>query len=110
MFLKKIEIDHILPCLADPEKLRFVAYLERDISGVLPYLNALLPGTNCRQCGEPACLAFAVKLAQEQAGVMDCRLLFSGDYGDRRAELFRLLQSSGYRIPAAFAEVEEDKL
>ncbi len=27
----------------------------------------LLPGTNCKKCGEPTCLAFAVKLAGQEA-------------------------------------------
>ncbi len=43
-FLGAVDISHILPCLADPDKLRFVAYLERDISEILPYLNAVLEG------------------------------------------------------------------
>jgi len=28
-----------LPCLADPNKIRFIAYADRDISEMLPYLN-----------------------------------------------------------------------
>ena len=42
MFLNEIDIDCILPCSTDPTKIRFVAYLKRDISAIFPYLNAIL--------------------------------------------------------------------
>ncbi len=32
----------------------------------------LLPGTNCRECGFPTCLAFAMKLAAKQVELADC--------------------------------------
>jgi acetyl-CoA decarbonylase/synthase complex subunit gamma len=32
----------------------------------------LLPKTNCKKCGHPTCLAFAMKLAQRQASIEDC--------------------------------------
>jgi acetyl-CoA decarbonylase/synthase complex subunit gamma len=32
----------------------------------------LLPKTNCKKCGHPTCLAFAMKLAQRQASIDDC--------------------------------------
>jgi len=32
----------------------------------------LLPKTNCKQCGSPTCLAFAMKLAQKQASLDQC--------------------------------------
>lgn len=44
MFLKRIKITHILPCLADPEKIRFIAYFDKNISDIFPYLNAILDG------------------------------------------------------------------
>ena len=31
-----------------------------------------LPKTNCRDCGVPTCLAFAMKLAQKQASLDQC--------------------------------------
>jgi ArsR family metal-binding transcriptional regulator len=40
-----------------------------------------LPGTNCRECGEPTCLAFAVKVHSGDARVRDCSSVF-GDPGD----------------------------
>lgn len=32
----------------------------------------LLPKTNCKKCGHPTCLAFAMKLAQRQVKIEDC--------------------------------------
>ncbi len=32
----------------------------------------LLPKTNCKKCGQPTCLAFAMKLAQRQASIDAC--------------------------------------
>ena len=32
----------------------------------------LLPKTNCKKCGCPTCLAFAMKMAQKQASLEDC--------------------------------------
>ncbi len=32
----------------------------------------LLPKTNCKKCGQPTCLAFAMKLAQRQASLDQC--------------------------------------
>ncbi|HMK43817.1 MAG TPA: acetyl-CoA decarbonylase/synthase complex subunit gamma [Dissulfurispiraceae bacterium] len=40
------------------------------LSGV--QIFKLLPKTNCKKCGHPTCLAFAMKLAQRQASVDAC--------------------------------------
>ncbi len=40
------------------------------ISGLEIY--KLLPQTNCKDCGYPTCLAFAMKLAAKQAALKDC--------------------------------------
>ncbi|MHC4417256.1 MAG: (Fe-S)-binding protein [Planctomycetota bacterium] len=32
----------------------------------------LLPQTNCKKCGKPTCLAFAMQLAQKRAKLEDC--------------------------------------
>ncbi|MEK6737712.1 MAG: (Fe-S)-binding protein, partial [Planctomycetota bacterium] len=32
----------------------------------------LLPKTNCKKCGRPTCLAFAMQLAQKKASLSDC--------------------------------------
>ncbi|MHC4864808.1 MAG: (Fe-S)-binding protein [Planctomycetota bacterium] len=32
----------------------------------------LLPKTNCKKCGKPTCLAFAMQLAQKRASLDEC--------------------------------------
>ncbi len=44
MLLHSYKIARILPCLADPEKIRVVAELSDEIHEVFPYLNAVLKG------------------------------------------------------------------
>ena len=56
----------------------------------------LLPGTNCRQCGELTCLAFAVKLVGQDIDVMKCAPLFSGEFQGKQKVLLELLQAAGY--------------
>ncbi len=48
----------------------------------------LLPQTNCKQCGEATCMAFAVGLLQHTRNVIECPPLRLGDaLTDRRATL-----------------------
>ena len=47
----------------------------------------LLPQTNCKQCGEPTCYTFALKLAAAQRRIADCPPLCQPQYADRRAGL-----------------------
>jgi ArsR family metal-binding transcriptional regulator len=48
----------------------------------------LLPQTNCRQCGEATCMAFAVGLLQHKRSVIECPLLQADEaLTDRRATL-----------------------
>ncbi len=56
----------------------------------------LLPGTNCRQCGEPTCIAFANKLARQEASLNNCTPLFTEEYQQNRESLEGLLEAAGY--------------
>ncbi len=181
MLLQSYKITRVLPCLADPEKIRIIAEIKEGIHEVFPYLNAtlkgciynhaantltirkdqkligllpfhitvakvadekeaddvlrwlkdlinetydkrnliepdystaaelkaldiyrLLPGTNCRRCGEPSCLAFAVKLAARDSEIKACDPLFLEEYREKRHILIELLQNAGYPVPASF--------
>ena len=183
-FLNEVRIIKILPCLAMPERIRFIAEMDKDISEVMPYLNAvfedaiynhngpyitlkkgdrlisvvgkqvsgskiidlkdaeelikwfkaivnqcyenrdsikpnierrkkltpldifkLLPRTNCKKCGEPTCMAFAVKLVEEQKSILACAEIFSGRFNDRKKELIKTLVSAGYKVPSEFQEM-----
>jgi ArsR family metal-binding transcriptional regulator len=49
---------------------------------------SLLPQTNCKQCGEPTCMAFAFALLQRRRVVSECPPLGAdAGYADRRAML-----------------------
>lgn len=171
-----------MPCIADTEKIRFITFLDRDISEMLPYLNSvlkgciynrhghtltirkegrlitlhshkiaagklldendareivewlrclinychenrdsiepdfergqkltaldiykLLPGNNCRKCGELTCLAFAVKLSGEGTDIMKCTEIFQADNMEKRNLLIGILKDAGYNVPDAFS-------
>ncbi|MCM8771550.1 MAG: Fe-S cluster protein [Candidatus Omnitrophica bacterium] len=176
-----ITIERIMPCLADPEKIRFVAKIDEDISEYLPYLNAiipkaiynhtgksltitmgeriitiypnkisagkindekdaneiikwikekidyckenkekikpdykrkdklevlhvykLLPQKNCKKCGENSCLAFSIKLINEEKNIIDCKEIFLPEYDEKRKLLFDMLKASGYNVPSFY--------
>jgi len=40
--LNEVRIVQTMPCIAMPERIRFIAELDRDISEVMPYLNAVI--------------------------------------------------------------------
>lgn len=182
MFLTKVSIISVLPCVAESGKIRYIAEFDADISEAMPYLNAifenavynhegknitlvkdgmmigihgrriaagkvpdigeaaglnswladtlndvwlrrseikpnyerrrkpsavdlykLLPRTNCGRCGEKTCIAFALRLAEEQKNVIVCADLFSGNFDDKKRELLRILKDCGYSVPAVFA-------
>jgi ArsR family metal-binding transcriptional regulator len=63
-------------------------------------LFKLLPGTNCKKCGEPSCLAFAVKLAGRDAEITKCAPLFLDSHQEKQKVLFELLQAAGHDIPS----------
>ena len=185
--VESIQITHILPCLADPSKIRFHAEASADLTEVLPYLNALvkgaiytpnvpaltftkgeriislhprritgaklddlddarsilddltvlindtwnrraeitpsherrerltalaiyklLPRTNCRQCGLPTCLAFAVEIASEKRSIIQCGPLFDAPLKDKRDLLLTLLTDAGYPVPSPFRPPADD--
>lgn len=179
--MRLLEIVRVIPCLADPSKIRFTAQFDSDVSTIFPFLNTiipgaiynhrgktltirkdgrlitlhpdhvsaakiddvldakevvswlihlinecdskrstikptydrrdqlrvidvvkLLPGTNCKACEFPTCLAFAAQVAAEKASIMVCSELFLADYKDKRAELLNLLRAGGYAVPDGF--------
>jgi ArsR family metal-binding transcriptional regulator len=186
MFLNSYKITRILPCLADPEKIRVIAEVSGEIYEAFPYLNAilkgciynhpaltltikkdgklftlhahhitlakiedekeaeeiliwlknlinetyenrdriepiyskgaelkaldifkLLPGKNCKECGEPTCLAFAVKLVGQEIAIGKCVPLFSEEFKEKRKVLLELLHAAGYEVPVVYLEFKE---
>jgi ArsR family metal-binding transcriptional regulator len=47
----------------------------------------LLPQTNCKQCGEPTCYTFALKLAASQRQLAECSPLSEAQYAEKLAAL-----------------------
>ena len=47
----------------------------------------LLPGTNCKKCGEPTCFTFALKLTVSQVKIGDCPELLKPKFSDKLAAL-----------------------
>ncbi len=58
----------------------------------------LLPGTNCKGCGEPSCLAFAVKLVGRDIEIAKCTPMFSDKYQEKQKVLVEILQAAGHDI------------
>jgi len=56
-------------------------------------LYKLLPGTNCRACGQPSCWNFALKLAAAQVELTACTPLYEPAYAEKLAALQTLLVS-----------------
>jgi ArsR family metal-binding transcriptional regulator len=51
----------------------------------------LLPQTNCKQCGEPTCYSFAIKLVASQQKLAACALLFEPPHAEKLAALQDLI-------------------
>ena len=51
----------------------------------------LLPQTNCKQCGQPTCYTFALKLTASQKRIEDCPPLFEPQRADKLAALQELV-------------------
>lgn len=51
----------------------------------------LLPNTNCKQCGEPTCFSFALKLTASQKKLADCPPLLKPQYAEKRAALDEII-------------------
>ncbi len=47
----------------------------------------LLPRTNCRECGQPTCYTFALKLVAAQVKLADCPTLERAEWADRLVQL-----------------------
>lgn len=54
----------------------------------------LLPQTNCKQCDEPTCYTFALKLAVSQKKLVDCPSLFESQNAGKLAALEEIVIDS----------------
>ena len=63
-------------------------YKARKITPILK-IYGLLPKTNCKECGEPSCMAFAAKLNAFDAEVDGCPVLCKAEFAGMREKLSR---------------------
>jgi ArsR family metal-binding transcriptional regulator len=68
---------------------------EKEAEEILGWLKN---GTNCKKCGEPSCLAFAVGLVGQEVEITKCIPLFSDGYQEKRKVPSELLHAAGYNI------------
>lgn len=54
----------------------------------------LLPGTNCKACGQPTCFTFALKVTAGEAQPEQCPPLFTDAYREKRDKLLALLNAA----------------
>ena len=65
----------------------------------------LLPGTNCRECGFPTCLAFAGAISQRQAGTHQCPYMKSPIY---QSAVYPVLDRNGNLTATVALDIEEN--
>jgi ArsR family metal-binding transcriptional regulator len=49
----------------------------------------LLPGKNCKECGEATCMAFALKLINNELELKKCPLLFTKEFETNRLKIMK---------------------
>ena len=54
-----------------------------------------LPKTNCKECGLPTCLAFAIRVYQGERAVSRCRPVFAGQAGRWKDALMEICAGLG---------------
>jgi ArsR family metal-binding transcriptional regulator len=54
----------------------------------------LLPGKNCKECGDPTCMAFALKLVNDEVEWKKCPLLLTKEFESNRFKLVEILPDS----------------
>jgi ArsR family metal-binding transcriptional regulator len=57
-----------------------------------------LPRTNCKECGEKSCLAFAALLFVGQQSLERCRPLFTDDNQEQREVMIGLVEALGHDV------------
>ncbi|MBA7514189.1 hypothetical protein ES705_06214 [subsurface metagenome] len=77
---------------------------ERKVSPAALDIYSWLPKTNCKQCSETTCLAFAVKLLLGEQNIINCKPLFTKRYEDKKRIMLNIVEALGYEVPEDFEE------
>ena len=67
-------------------------FTERKLPAVIDIFK-LLPGTNCKQCGYPTCMAFSADLRKGAVQLEQCPALSQPEYAENREKLLNLISS-----------------
>lgn len=66
---------------------------EKKTRPTVPEIYKWLPRTNCQECGEASCLAFAAMMLQGKRQVENCRPLFEPEYTGTRETLAEVMKT-----------------
>ncbi len=87
------EIKQILNETYSKKKQIKPTYTSRSIPRPLDIFK-LLPGKNCKDCGEPTCMAFSLKLVNDETEWKQCPLLLTKEFDKNRLKLMEILPDS----------------
>ncbi len=76
-------------------------YEARQRAPLMPVYR-LLPQTNCKQCGEPTCYSFAIKLVASQKKLADCPPLHKPPHAEQLAALQDLIADAPSIAPRSY--------
>ena len=57
-----------------------------------------LPQTNCGDCGEPTCMAFAARVVSRELTANGCKILLEKEYSSQRERLWHMLEQAEYDL------------
>ena len=57
-----------------------------------------LPGTNCGECGETTCMAFAARVVSRELKASGCKILLENEYNGQRKRLHQMLDQAEYDL------------
>ena len=57
-----------------------------------------LPQTNCGECGEVTCMAFAARVVSRELTAKGCKILLEKEYSSQRERLWQMLEQAEYDV------------
>jgi len=72
---------------------------ERKVRATALEIYGWLPKTNCKQCNETTCLAFAVKLLLGEQNIVNCKPLFTERHKEKKKIMLDIVGALGYEVP-----------
>jgi len=57
-----------------------------------------LPRTNCGECGETTCMAFAARVVSRELTANGCKILLENKYTGQRERLYQMLEEAEYDL------------